>query len=399
VAGDAEAAFAVVRRFEPDLILYDLELPGYDGFEALRLVSRMRGARGGKIVASSIHKGQETARRAREAGAWEFAPRPLEADFLYRTARAIRRHLHRPRELPESTRNGALKLVRRRCPRAGCGQSTVGFQLRPNTMRTSEDQFETTIYRAASRGHEFVDYQLLSVTVCPRCYYALDEAAPRARSASPGGTSSPGPASSSPGGQAPRERPGGQAPRERPDGAARDRQRAAEPAGASGASLLRLGAEADDSLFTEERSPAAAVTAFRLAAANLEADTGQQPGGRDLSALADLYLKGASVAHFGGDESMRDRLFADAEKACGRAVELEGCREVYRAAYRLVALYVFFGRDADADEAMGHFERFEKPRAGRMRPRESRILAKYRKMAERLLCERDMHRRSNYFPR
>jgi len=356
LAATPEEAFEIARSASPEIILYDMDLPGYEGAEALKLFARMRGARESFILANSIHSGGEYAAAAREAGAWDFIVRPVDQGYLVETAVAVKRHLRRPREVPRKPANRSLKSVSSRCPRPGCGATVYGFALRGKPMLVREDQFETPIFTSAAGGHEFVDYNLLSVSVCPECYRARDEAA---RPVKPEG------------------------------GAPRPVQHAPEPA------LFRIAAEADDTLFSEDRSPSAALAALRLAIETARAE-GDCDSPADLGALADLYFKAAAVSHGAEDERARDRFLGEAEKVCAAAVEREPCGEVYRAAYRLAALYVFFARDADAAATLETFERFAKPAPGRMKPRDARVLEKYHAAASRMLSSPSPYRRAAY---
>ncbi|MHC4712089.1 MAG: response regulator [Planctomycetota bacterium] len=359
LAASADEAFDRVRAFEPDIILYDLDMKGYEGFEAVTLIAKMRSARRSYIIASSIHKGDDSAGRALEAGAWEFAPKPVPLDFIVEIAQAIKRHLRRPKELPQQSANRSIKVVQRRCPRGKCGAMTAGFILRGAPMVAEEDQFETPLYRKALPGFDVVDYNLLSVSVCPKCYFAFDLAARQWG-----------------------EQSGAQA-----------QVRAAREG-----DLFRIAAEADDLLFAENRSPQSALIALRLAIANAQA-AAREDSTDDLSALADLLFKAGLVAHTAGDERERDRTFAEAEEVCALIASFEPCAPVYRAAYRLVALYVFFTRDADAARMIKTFEDFTRPAEGRMKPRDSRLLGRYRSAAAGLIAHRNRRRRSTYLSR
>jgi hypothetical protein len=48
----------------------------------------------------------------------------------------------------------------------------TAFQLVPESHKVDQNIFSVTIYPEAAEGYEFVDYNQISVTVCPTCYFA-----------------------------------------------------------------------------------------------------------------------------------------------------------------------------------------------------------------------------------
>jgi CheY-like chemotaxis protein len=355
LAGTPEEAFEAARSTGPDVIFYDMDLHGYEGVEALKLLSRMRGAQERYIIASSQHKGDDFVQRALDAGAWDFAARPIEAARVLESALAIKRHLRRPREAPRKPTNRSIKTVLARCVRPGCNGAITGYQVRGKAMVTGEDQFETPLYLRAASGREFADYNLLSVSICPSCYYAFDQAARKVNV---------------------------------PGAPVRAAKAASRP------ELMRMAAEADDTLLSDQRSHSAALVALRLAVESARAADDGSP--ESLDELSDLCFKAAVVAHGAGDARLQDRFLGEAEEACVRAVKGDPCAQVYRAAYRLTALYVYFTRDMDVEAMLKVFEGFCKPASGRMMARDTRVLEKYHSAATRLVAAAGRYRRSSY---
>jgi CheY-like chemotaxis protein len=81
-AADATEAFAVVREFQPQLILMDLQLPGMDGFELTRRLKADPSRRETIIVAvtASAMKGDEA--RALSAGCDGYVTKPIDTRTL-----------------------------------------------------------------------------------------------------------------------------------------------------------------------------------------------------------------------------------------------------------------------------------------------------------------------------
>lgn len=80
-AEDGEAAFSLIEKFKPSIILLDIWMPGrLDGLEVLQRV-RSRGDDIDFIVMSG-HGTIETAVRATKLGAWDFVEKPLSMDRI-----------------------------------------------------------------------------------------------------------------------------------------------------------------------------------------------------------------------------------------------------------------------------------------------------------------------------
>lgn len=82
-AGDAESALEIVRRDPPDVILMDINLPGMNGFEAVRRLSRLESGRDVPVIAVSANAMPEDISRARRAGFQNYLTKPVVvADVL-----------------------------------------------------------------------------------------------------------------------------------------------------------------------------------------------------------------------------------------------------------------------------------------------------------------------------
>jgi two-component system response regulator FlrC len=87
-APDAQAAFAVMERDAPALIVTDVQMPGEDGISFLR---RLRAARHGMpVLVMTAYGSIPSAVEAMRAGAADYLIKPFEAEVL---AHAVARHL------------------------------------------------------------------------------------------------------------------------------------------------------------------------------------------------------------------------------------------------------------------------------------------------------------------
>ena len=92
---NAEDTFDKARVFLPNIMLYDLDLPGYGGLEALTLISKMRSGKESFLIALSSRQADDAAKAALEAGAWDFMSKPAISRDILQVALDIKRHLAR----------------------------------------------------------------------------------------------------------------------------------------------------------------------------------------------------------------------------------------------------------------------------------------------------------------
>ena len=82
------AALECARRFKPDVLLLDINLPDFKGDEIARQLRWEPGLEKLKIVAISGSTDEETRRRVEEAGAVEFLSKPISPSELERVLEA-----------------------------------------------------------------------------------------------------------------------------------------------------------------------------------------------------------------------------------------------------------------------------------------------------------------------
>src|SRR5689334_14468292 len=80
-AGSAEAARALLKQTEPDLLLLDVNLPGMSGLDFLREIKTLNG-NGPLVIIFTAHGSERMAVEAVKAGAYDYLSKPFELDDL-----------------------------------------------------------------------------------------------------------------------------------------------------------------------------------------------------------------------------------------------------------------------------------------------------------------------------
>lgn len=75
-AGDGEAALALARELEPDLVVMDVKMPKMDGITAAELIAEDRIA---PVVMLTAFSQRDLVEKAREAGAMAYVVKPFDA--------------------------------------------------------------------------------------------------------------------------------------------------------------------------------------------------------------------------------------------------------------------------------------------------------------------------------
>lgn len=81
-AGTGPEALNAVQNGRPDLILMDLALPGFDGFETIRRIRQIDGFRNTPIIVLTAYTGQSAYETAFRAGTTYFMGKPVDFDEL-----------------------------------------------------------------------------------------------------------------------------------------------------------------------------------------------------------------------------------------------------------------------------------------------------------------------------
>ena len=81
-AATGAEALTAVKNGHPDVILMDLALPGFDGFETIRRIRKIDGFQNTPIIVLTAYSGQSIYETARRAGTNYFMGKPIDFDEL-----------------------------------------------------------------------------------------------------------------------------------------------------------------------------------------------------------------------------------------------------------------------------------------------------------------------------
>ncbi len=81
-AATGAEALEVIKRQPPDVILMDLALPGFDGFEAIRRIRAIDGFQNTPIIVLTAYTAPSTYEAAFSAGSNYFMSKPIDFDEL-----------------------------------------------------------------------------------------------------------------------------------------------------------------------------------------------------------------------------------------------------------------------------------------------------------------------------
>lgn len=81
-AATGAQALEIVKDERPDVVLMDLALPGFDGFEAIRRIRAIDGFQNTPVVVLTAYTGPSTYETALRAGSNYFMGKPIDFDEL-----------------------------------------------------------------------------------------------------------------------------------------------------------------------------------------------------------------------------------------------------------------------------------------------------------------------------
>jgi DNA-binding response OmpR family regulator len=77
IARDGPATVEMVGRLSPDLVLLDIMLPGFDGFEVVEAIRRVPGGQRPRIVMLTAKGHERDRRKALELGVDDYVTKPF----------------------------------------------------------------------------------------------------------------------------------------------------------------------------------------------------------------------------------------------------------------------------------------------------------------------------------
>jgi CheY-like chemotaxis protein len=125
-AGSGVEALDLIRSGRPDVILMDLALPGFDGFETIRRIRQIDGFQNTPIIVLTAYTGQSVYDTAFLAGTTYFMAKPIDFDELAELLEQI---------LDDGNRGGP-KYSRPPAQRAVIRNEVPVSHLRPEVRRT-----------------------------------------------------------------------------------------------------------------------------------------------------------------------------------------------------------------------------------------------------------------------
>ena len=97
-AAEGNEAVDCFKKWKPDVVLMDAQMPGLDGYEAIRTIRSMTAGKSVPIIAVSASAFDEDRRRMLDAGADEFLPKPIRIDTVYASIGTTAGAVYRYRE-------------------------------------------------------------------------------------------------------------------------------------------------------------------------------------------------------------------------------------------------------------------------------------------------------------
>lgn len=89
VAHDGPATVEMVRRLAPDLVLLDIMLPGFDGFEVVEAIRREPGAKPPRIIMLTAKGHEKDRRKASELGVDDYVTKPFSNRDVVERVKAL----------------------------------------------------------------------------------------------------------------------------------------------------------------------------------------------------------------------------------------------------------------------------------------------------------------------
>lgn len=370
------------KKLVPDALVIDADRPRTDLASMARIISRYSETRA--VMTILVCPGApDRARLERLQATNPFAvlPRPLTYARLSDTLqRAIGQSWQLRQELglvmpgnQSTTRhvegNNSLLIHQVTCPFHSEPTTLDRYVLRAGKIETEMSFFDIPIYKSATRGADFVDYNLIAITVCPQCLFASNDPAhfgdPAERSIKPVEFNATTIATVQ-----------GKTPVRR---------------------SIAQGITAD--FYTERRTPQQALIAYALAIESAKTlyECNKYSMPIELLRLANHHLRLMQLHQ--KLKSPQDQIENHAKEAAEwlkkAFVLLEG-PALFKTAYQLVAISIWTGEDKAAHQYMSRLAELERDPGLQKDVRAS--LERYHARCKQAWEDREMHRSPTYQP-
>lgn len=98
VTHDGPSTVEVARRIKPDLVLLDIMLPGFDGFEVVSAIRQEAGEKQPRIIMLTAKGHEKDRRKAVGLGVDDYVTKPFSNRDVVERVRALLAHEEAPRE-------------------------------------------------------------------------------------------------------------------------------------------------------------------------------------------------------------------------------------------------------------------------------------------------------------
>jgi len=188
VCNDGSSLIEQTKKIIPDIVFIDTELPRTDAGSVIRVLQRFPGTRA-VVVILMVPSGTDTSKlaRAQALGAFRVVSRTIHGqamvDLLDEAQEEAERLKHEHHASDDAkvcaTRhvpgNNSLLARKISCPFHDSFVALDRFVLRTGRILTDQTFFDLPVYIHAAPKCDFINYHLLAVAVCPKCFFATNE--------------------------------------------------------------------------------------------------------------------------------------------------------------------------------------------------------------------------------
>ena len=372
-ADGVRAAMSTAINRRPSVIVLDWDLDEGIGADLVALFREEPSTEGIPLIACGQGSSVETRFAALRAGAADYLPKPVDI-------KALRAILERIKDVPSTSEeeesdkplgqktvlNNSLYTRSLQCKLHHSGTSFLGFCLRSKTQLMETNLFDIPRYIRPMGKSDYCNFYLLEVRVCPDCFFASAEDRQfRVLSGRVDEVFSPA-------------------------------ERVVNLLGRAAPHRRKTGSQAGQNLWAENRTVDEAITAYELGVMSAQAlyEAASTVYAEELCRIASYHFKSAELLlNYKKDAEAHDRHLEGALEALERGyLELEMGPNLFRAIYQIVALLVWFGRDAPSRRYLSRFRDLYRGKSTALSERHRGLLNRYYQRAQTVYEDRDLIR-------